>query len=162
MGLAADLRRFEDRLTLFEDRPYRTDGVTLAADSVAVEVDRCGIAGMVSRVGVDRDRSILEEAFQCELEIGIVQRGLPSRVQQIEATIQINASADDRRVGAGPILRPVAGPPRGVLPEVEARAEPLEVQVIISTCHQLGAIGELKRLKDNLGVAGFTSLRANL
>jgi hypothetical protein len=78
-----------------------------------------------------------------KLEVGVVQFGLPFRVQQIEASIQVDTDCDHGRIGAEPLPRPFPGSPRRVLPQVEPGAATLDDPV------QDGAMGdsELRPMK---------------
>jgi hypothetical protein len=84
---------------------------------------------VVAAIGVDRQRSLVGDAVEHELEIGVAHLGLPVRVQQLEATVQVDPGDDHRGVGPVAGFGPLTGPPRRVLPEVEACPEPFEVLV---------------------------------
>jgi len=54
--------------------------------------------GVVPGAGVDGDRSILDDAFENKLEVGVVQLCLPFRVQQIETSVEVDTDDDHGRV----------------------------------------------------------------
>ncbi len=80
MGLAPNLRCLEDRRAFLEDGAHRAARLTRCTGPLAVPVDRRRVPRVVAAVGVDRDRFLMRDAVENELEISVAQLLLPRRV----------------------------------------------------------------------------------